>query len=432
MKPALLNCIKQLPILLIIGALSGLLVGLYQLGIQNIVKVSTFMYSSKDAFILFILIFLVAFCMVFNNILILKDAAIDGSGIPSMKLARRQNKPISFIKDIPFQILNSYASTFTGFTLGSEGPSVVLASKVSYGVNKLFKNENKTIDELSEGIGFGSAFLSPLAGFCYSIEESLESKLSFKKIISAIIMMASAFMITSLINKNHLLSITSFENLSLNDSYIYFFILIINIVVSFLFIKIMLILRAFFTKYNKNKFIKFRSIPLYILTFIFNIFLLDFMQSGGKLISSISTSHTLYIVILILAFRFLLTALSGSGDITGGLVIPIMALGAINGQIVSIVSSNLFGFNLGNSQLICLMSALMMFAITIQTPFTAISLLFSTVLTFTQNIISALSLIPFFTLAIFFGYIITSRLLKQKSLYEGMIDVSLKYQSKKS
>ena len=107
MKPALLNYIKQLFILLVIGALSGLIVGLYQLGIQNIVKVSTFMYSSKDTFILFILIFLVSFCMVFNNILILKDAAIDGSGIPSLKLSRRQNKPISFVKDIPYQILNS-------------------------------------------------------------------------------------------------------------------------------------------------------------------------------------------------------------------------------------------------------------------------------------------------------------------------------------
>ena len=263
----------------------------------------------------------------------------------------------------------------------------------------MFRNENKTLDELAEGVGFGSAFLSPLAGFCYSIEESLESKLTFRKIISAIIMMLSAFIITSLINKNHLLSITSFEKLSLNDSYIYVFILVINIVVSFIFIKIMLFLRGFFTKYNKNKFIKFRSIPLYIITFILNIFLLDLMQSGGKLISSIATNHTLYIVILILAFRFLLTA-------------------------------NLFGFNLDNSQLICLMSALMMFAMTIQTPFTAISLLFSTIFTFIQDITLALSIIPFFTLAIFFGYIIMSRLLKQKSLYEGMIEVSLKYQSK--
>ena len=72
----------------------------------------------------------------------------------------------------------------------------------------------------------------------------------------------------------------------------------------------------------------------------------------------------------------------------------------------------------------------MMFAMTIQTPFTAISLLFSTIFTYIQDITLALSIIPFFTLAIFFGYIVMSRLLKQKSLYEGMIEVSLKYQSK--
>lgn len=429
MKSKLLFYLKQLLILILIGVFSGLIVGLYQLGIQNIVKVSTFMYSSKDAFILAILIFLVGFCTVFNNILIFYDKNIDGSGIPSMKLSRRLKKPCSFLKDIPTMVLNSYSSTFTGFTLGSEGPSVVLSSKVSSTINSIFKNENETYDELAEGVGFGSAFLSPLAGLCYSIEESLESKLNFKKILSMVIMMLSAFLITSLINHNHLLSVSSFQNIELKDSYIFLLLLIINLLVSLTFIKIMLFLRAFCIKNKANLFIKFRSIPLYIITFFLNLFLLDFMQSGGKLINSISDYRTIYIVILILLLRLALTAASGSGDITGGLVIPIMALGAINGQIISLISTNLFGLSSDYHQLIALISALMLFAFTIQTPFTAIALLFSTIFYFTNNFIDSLSVLPIFTITLFFGYVLMTRVFRQKSLYEGMIDVSLKYQN---
>lgn len=429
MKSKLLFYLKQLLILILIGVFSGLMVGLYQIGIQNIVKVSTFMYSSKEAFILAILIFLVVFCTVFNNILIFYDENIDGSGIPSMKLSRRLKKPCSFLKDIPTMILNSYCSTFTGFTLGSEGPSVVLSSKVSSTINSIFKNENETYDELAEGVGFGSAFLSPLAGFCYAIEESLESKLNFKKILSMIIMMLSAFLITSLINHNHLLSVSSFQNIELKDSYIFILLLIINLLVSFAFIKIMLFLRAFCIKHKANLFIKFRSIPLYIITFFLNLFLLDFMQSGGKLINSISDYRTIYIVILILLLRLALTAASGSGDITGGLVIPIMALGAINGQIISLISTNLFGLSSAYYQLISLISALMFFAFIVQTPFTAIALLFSTIFYFTNNFIDSLSVLPIFTIILFFGYVLMTRVFGQKSLYEGMIDVSLKYQN---
>lgn len=427
MKNVFLNCLKQLVILILIGTLSGLIVGLYQLGIQNIVKISTFMYSSKEPFIIVILIFLVGFCTVFNNFIILKDKNIDGSGIPSMKLARRKKLPISYLKDIPYQILNSYASTFTGFTLGSEGPSVVLASKISYGVNKIFKNKNETYDELAEGVGFGSAFLSPLAGFCYSIEESLESKLTLNKIISAVIMIISAYFITTLINQNHLLNLVSFSQISLNDCYIFPFLLIINLVVSVFFIKLMLFLRAFFIKHNDNKLVKFRSFPLFLLTFILNLFLLSFMQSGGKLIGNVNDYTSLVLLFSILLLRFMLTAISGSGDVTGGLVIPIMALGAINGQIASVISTSLFGLEPSLYPLINLISALMLFSFTIQTPFTSIALLFSTIIYTTNSLYDSLSALPLFTLTLLLGYLIMTRFFKVKSLYEGMIDVTNKY-----
>ena len=151
------------------------------------------------------------------------------------------------------------------------------------------------------------------------------------------------------------------------------------------------------------------------------------MQSGGKLIGNVNNYTSLVLLFSILLLRFMLTAISGSGDVTGGLVIPIMALGAINGQIVSVISTSLFGLEPSLYPLINLISALMLFSFTIQTPFTSIALLFSTIIYTTNSLYDSLSALPLFTLTLLLGYLIMTRLFKIKSLYEGMIDVTNKY-----
>ena len=426
----LLSFLKQTAILLLSAALSGLVVGLYQLGIQQIVKVSTFMYTSRTPIILLTLIILVAFCAVINQLIILGDSSIDGSGIPSMKLERRNNIESKWYKDIPLLIGNSYASTFSGFTLGSEGPSVVLSSKINSGINKLFKNEDKTSEEISEGAGFGCAFLSPLAGICYAFEESIETKLNYKAIIKTLVIIAVAFLVTSLINKNHLLSLSTFETIAFKDYYIFPLLLLINVIFSVIFYKLMLILRGFFIKRKNNIFIKNRSFPLFLITFILNIFIIEYMQSGGKIIASIYENTSFLILVGVLILRISLTAVSGSGSVTGGLVIPIMTIGAINGQIISTLSSEFFGFDESYFELISLISALMFFGILIHTPLTSCALLYSCISLATKNFVIALNILPIFVLTIFISYLITSRLFKLDSLYEGMIEVSKKAANK--
>ncbi len=430
MKNKLLSFLKQTAILLLSASLSGLIVGLYQLGMQQIVKVSTFMYSSRSPIILITLIILVAFCAVINQLIIIGDSSIDGSGIPSMKLERRNNVVSKWYKDIPLLIGNSYASTFSGFTLGSEGPSVVLSSKIDSALNRVFKNKDKTSEEISEGAGFGCAFLSPLAGICYAFEESIETKLNYKTILKTLVIIVIAFLTTSLINKNHLLSLSSFETIAFKDYYIFPLLLLINVIFAVIFYKLMLILRGFFIKRKNNFFIKNRSFALFLITFMLNIFIIDYMQSGGKIIASIHENTNFLILVGVLFLRICITAISGSGSVTGGLVIPIMTIGAINGQIISMICSQFFGFNESYFELISLISALMFFGILIHTPLTSTALLYSCIAFATKDFSIALTVLPIFVLTIFIAYLITSRLFKLDSLYEGMIEISKKAASK--
>lgn len=390
------------------------------------VKTSTELFDlSSPLFITLALLFLII-AILANLIILNKDKDIDGSGIPSMKIAIRKKLNIKWYKDIPLLIVNSFVSTFIGFPLGSEGPSVVLASKISYGVDSLLKKEKYEDAEIAEGAGFGCAFLSPLAGLCYSLEESLGGKINIRILIKSVFIIIIAFIFTSFINKNHLLILTQDDIFSSENFYVFPLLMVINIIISLFFIKLMLVLRLFFMKHNKNKLVKFRSIPLFILVFILNIYLLAFMQSGGKLIQAIDNYTNLFIVIGILIFRIILTSLCGSGSVTGGLVIPIIAIGAINGQIVNCICSNLFSLDPIYFDLVTLISGTMMFAFTIETPFTSIALVSSVIFFTTQNFSSISEIIiplAFFTL---FGCYIMKHFFKQESLYEGMINVNKK------
>ena len=423
MKTLIFKLTKEFISLIIIGALCGLIVSLYQLGIQNIVKVSTFLYTSKTPILIAILLILCGICMVLNYLIEIYDPAIDGSGIPNLKIATRDNLKIKWYKDIPLQIINSFISTFCGFTLGSEGPSVVMASKSGYAVQEVMKIDKTDTDELCEGVGFGCAFLSPLAGIFYGIEEGVKNHINLSRIIRIIILMAIAFLVSYFLNSHHLLTITSFTPLASKDFYIFVLLLIFNIIISLVFIKIMLVLRAFFKKQSKNKLIKNRSIFLFIITIILNFLIIDFMQSGGNLISNVESITSFYVLIALIIFRIIITAFSGSGSVTGGLVIPIMAIGAINGQIVSLISHEIFGFSSTYYELISLISALMLFGLIIRTPLTSTALLFSTIFFFTNDFIDSFSIVPVFLVFIISGRFLMKKIFKQDSLYDWMIKI---------
>ena len=423
MKTLIFKLTKEFISLIITGALCGLIVSLYQLGIQNIVKVSTFLYTSKTPILIAILLILCGICMVLNYLIEIYNPAIDGSGIPSLKIATRDNLKIKWYKDIPLQIINSFISTFCGFTLGSEGPSVVMASKSGYAVQEVMKIDKTDTDELCEGVGFGCAFLSPLAGIFYGIEEGVKNHITLSRIIRIIILMAIAFLVSYFLNSHHLLTITSFTPLVSKDFYIFVLLLIFNIIISLVFIKIMLVLRAFFKKQSKNKLIKNRSIFLFIITIILNFLIIDFMQSGGNLISNVESITSFYVLIALIIFRIIITAFSGSGSVTGGLVIPIMAIGAINGQIVSLISHEIFGFSSSYYELISLISALMLFGLIIRTPLTSTALLFSTIFFFTNDFIDSFSIVPVFLVFIISGRFLMKKIFKQDSLYDGMIKI---------
>lgn len=415
-----INFLKELMILIIIGVIIGLLIGVYQLFLTYVVGLNSFFYSSKKIYVILGFLAIAVVLSILNFMLLSYAPGCSGSGIPSLKLANRDNSRIGWIKDIPIMFINSCNAIFLGFPLGSEGPSVVMASKISTAVQDLTNIYDEEINELSEGVGFGCAFLSPLSGISYALEEG-KRKFKFKSFLKVFLLMIIAFLITKLINHHHLLSIENVINFDLNFFFVLVEILIINVGLGHFFIKFNTFLKRITKKYSNNFFIKYRSFFVTPIIILLSFFTINMTGSGGKIISSISTYTVISYLIFVLLFRFLNINVAANSNVTGGLIVPILSLGALSGQIINIYATRYQNFDQSNWPIVILISSIMLFSLIIKTPITGTILLYSTISYLTNDYLSSLIYIPIIFIIYFIGTIFSKRILKDKCLYDELL-----------
>lgn len=415
-----INFLKELMILIIIGVIIGLLIGVYQLFLTYVVGLNSFFYSSTNIYVILGFLAIAIVLSILNFMLLSYAPGCSGSGIPSLKLANRDNSRIGWIKDIPIMFINSCNAIFLGFPLGSEGPSVVMASKISTAVQDLTNIYDEEINELSEGVGFGCAFLSPLAGISYALEEG-KRKFKFKSFLKVFLLMIIAFLITKLINHHHLLSIENVINFDLNFFFVLIEILIINVGLGHFFIKFNTFLKRITKKYSNNFFIKYRSFFVTPIIILLSFFTINMTGAGGKIISSISTYTIISYIIFVLLFRFLNINVAANSNVTGGLIVPILSLGALSGQIINIYATRYQNFDQSNWPIVILISSIMLFSLIIKTPITGTILLYSTISYLTNDYLSSLIYIPVIFIIYFIGTIFSKRILKDNCLYDELL-----------
>lgn len=423
---------------LLIGIISGLIIGIYQYGLTYVVKASSFMFNQKEPLYISLNIAIFIILSIINYLLIKFFKSIDGSGVPlAVKVVnKKEDEKALKVRDIPLTMVDSYIATYSLLTLGSEGPSISLATKVGEFINKLFKDKGDLDNiALSEGAGFGSAFLSPLAGISYSFEEGLD-KFKPSLFFRSLIMCFASFGCCYLINRNHLLEVSILDlTFDLNITVI-IFLLILNILVAFLFKRIILSIRKLFDKYPSFFLIKYRAFIYFTFALVLGYFFYKYLGNGHALSEDLITNFkeydSIYLLIILLIFRIIALGFLGNGKVVGGIVLPMMCIGAINGAI-SISIFNFFSFTNGNISFILLLSMLMFFSFINTSPFTSSILLIETLFyssSYDFNIFTNYSLY-IGILAIFIGSLLFKLIIKENNIYEEFIEVDEKYGSSK-
>ena len=143
--------------------------------------------------------------------------------------------------------------------------------------------------------------------------------------------------------------------------------------------------------------------------------------AGGKIISSISTYTIISYLVFVLLFRFLNINVAANSNVTGGLIVPILSLGALSGQIINIYATRYQNFDQSNWPIVILISSIMLFSLIIKTPITGTILLYSTISYLTNDYLSSLIYIPVIFIIYFIGTIFSKRILKDKCLYDELL-----------
>lgn len=347
----LLNTI--LPILVngfTIGILVGVLVWAYNLGAEKITEFSTEIYSlvHENLWSIPLLLVGVGLLAVLMGMLLLFIPEISGSGIPYTEGVMRGQLRYKKVKMFFGTIIGSFITFFAGLPLGAEGPSVqiggIIGNSVDYAEAKI-SSRSRAWNRLSitsgASAGLAVAFNAPLTGIIFALEEG-------HKRFSPTIMLSTASAVIFAVLTSRVLAfwtgirsdltffifdVGEMEMLPLKFVWM---LLIVGILIGLFAAAFSLMLtnvKKLLDHFKINRFV--RLISAFMLVGILGVFLSDIIGGGAGLIKKIAANNIAFSMlwILLIVKLFLIAFCSNSGT-TGGLFVPMLAVGALAGGII--------------------------------------------------------------------------------------------------
>ena len=310
--------------LTILGLIVGFVIAGYQFIGHEIIELSEFLLNSKN--LIWVLTIVIAVLLLFGIMVINnKYPGYYGGGIPQIEGYHRGWYNFSAYKMIALMTINSLFAFFGGFLLGSEGPSISIGSSLGMIANDIFKREDKDDIAIAGSSGFACAFSSPLAGFCHLLEEN-KNIISLKLIFKGIYVIGISFIISYLLYPHSLLPYLEIEILPIK---FYVFILLLtflSLVVSKLFITLVIKMKDM-TK--GTKIMVYLTPILLVLFMMLRRYAPILIGNGIDSLNVTIVDYSLAIILCIFIFRLICTMFSLNSNMSGGLVLPTLAIGSL-------------------------------------------------------------------------------------------------------
>ncbi len=342
---------------LIFGAISGVLTGLvitlYKFFAKQAVALS-------EGFFLFLKLtpwFLIpALALVFGVSLILsriyrKEPDLQGGGIPSSVGALQGLFSFRWIQTAVGSFFLSLVAFLFGVPLGTEGPSVQLGTALGAGATEYAPEKYKPWKRFSmtggASAGFAVATGAPISAIFFAIEEA-HQRISPLIVLTATVSVLTAQITSSLLSplfgvELALLPSQNIPAFPLSSLWIALVVGILFGAFSVLFLKFYSLLHRLIK--GKLKRVK-QSIKIFLvfaLTLAAGMFSENFISTGHHLLTELFTlSLPLLPLLLIIIIRSALTLSANISGITGGIFLPLLAIGGTVGALIYRIFS-LFG-----------------------------------------------------------------------------------------
>ena len=367
---------KSLPAFIILGIITGLLIGIFK---KIIGIISSFMDGflttgeNQDKLIFMALIIAIGLITYF---ILKKDKNTKGSGIPVMAGMMEGTIDVSSEKTIIGKFIASVLTIGSGLTVGREGPSVHLGGLAGDIVGKFFpKVDRNLFIGSAASSGFAVAFNAPVASLIFAVEEIFRNH-NFNTFLTSAVTIISATITSGLVFGDFpsLENIPVFENIDQKSLWIILALGIITGISGVLFNKVVIGSKDIYKKIHLPEIVKYLS-P-FILTGLVLIIDPRLFASGEELIylPSLGNEGIETLTYMYLAKIILLSLAFGIG-LSGGSLVPLLAIGAILGNIYGTILSNL---GLIPADMIFAISLIAMaghFSAIVRTPLTAIILI---------------------------------------------------------
>jgi len=272
-------------------------------------------------------------------------AGLDNITFALKKLEKYPNnyKKISNFVGFKFAFItfvSSLISTYSGGSLGREGPSIIISvgivvSSFYYLRKYILKNALEIWIYVGYAIGLVVAFNAPIAGLFYVIEKIIKNKC--KKYFKVIFLSIFAICILLVLLNNHLTIYPVFYStkITLKDFYYFIFLIIIISILSFFLLSIT---RYYYKKIIVIKTYKWHFIPLIFgfLVALIGIYCGIYSVGGGiKTTNQVLSNNQQIFGFKEFFGRYFSTIFTYITASAGGLVAPSIAMGAVAGSIYS-------------------------------------------------------------------------------------------------
>ena len=329
------------------GVLTAVVVILYKFLAKHVINWSSkgYLFVNEHLYILPLCIIAVFGLSFIFAYVYKKVPNVRGGGIPTSIGILRGIITFRWLRALIGTFLLSMVTFLVGVPLGNEGPSVQMGTAIGRGSVYTFTKKNKAWDRYSMTggacAGFSVATGAPVSGIMFAIEEA------HQRISPMIIIVASVSVLFSRITAELIapifgVSINLFTELDLPILQIknIWIPLVIGILVGIFAVLFLYYYRSIYGFFNKalNKIPhSYRIFIMLFLTVIFGVISLNYISTGHHLIGEllVDSKITIFALILILLVRSTLTLLASSNSITGGLFLPLMALGAVLSSIIA-------------------------------------------------------------------------------------------------
>ncbi len=329
----------------IVGAVSGLLVSLFRMVLQQAEQFrNTLLENADGMFITIIFAYIAAFVVV--SACCTKVPLCSGSGIPQVKGELRGQIEQNPLAIIIAKFAGGVATIGAGLSLGREGPSVQLGAMTGKGCARLTGKlgiEEKMMMTCGAAAGLSGAFCAPLAGTVFALEE-LHKNFSTGVMVSTMAAsIAADFVASYIFGLSPVFDLPKSMRMPLSA---YWQIICLG-----------LVLGVFGVFYNKctdmfqNLYAKLDRFPAsktlkVLVPFVFaGIFAAVYplvLGSGHPLAARIARGEfVLKALVVLLIIKFLFSMISFASGVPGGIFLPLLVLGSIIGGIFGGVMNEL-------------------------------------------------------------------------------------------